>query len=254
MLLNEEEKARFKRDGAIIRRAQVPDQLTAPARELIEGWYREAYVPERIAAYTQRTFAPELGSEPALLDLFHRSGVRELAVDLLGTVAPVTTVQIQLRLPDAEVRGAQPEKAMHVDGVACPHLDPRELRTFSLLVGVVLSEIDDPAGGALHYVPGGHLRMAEWFGSAWSLGITEQTPPEIGTEQGVPLLGGPGDLLLMHHLVPHAVGRNLTSRPRAMAYFRVSHPNHAGRRLEALRNPWLDYPPLATPDARPATR
>jgi len=28
----------------------------------------------------------------------------------------------------------------------------------------------------------------------------------------------------MHHLVPHSVGRNYTSTPRVMAYFRVSHP------------------------------
>jgi hypothetical protein len=48
----------------------------------------------------------------------------------------------------------------------------------------------------------------------------------------------------MHHLVPHSVGRNLTPFPRVMAYFRVSHPDHPRRRLEALRDPWLDYPPL----------
>jgi hypothetical protein len=29
-----------------------------------------------------------------------------------------------------------------------------------------------------------------------------------------------------------------------MAYFRVSHPAHPRRRLEALRDPSLDYPPL----------
>ncbi|MFF5808882.1 hypothetical protein [Streptomyces sp. NPDC012746] len=39
-----------------------------------------------------------------------------------------------------------------MDGVGCPHLDPAELRTFSLLVGVVLSPITRPDAGALHYV------------------------------------------------------------------------------------------------------
>ncbi|PMR62094.1 hypothetical protein C1A38_06210, partial [Verrucosispora sp. ts21] len=46
-------------------------------------------------------------------------------------------------------------------------------------------------------------------------------------------------------LVPHAVGRNMTAAPRIMAYFRVSHVNHASHRLAALRDPWLDFPPLA---------
>jgi hypothetical protein len=49
----------------------------------------------------------------------------------------------------------------------------------------------------------------------------------------------------MHHLVPHAVGRNTGTEPRVMAYFRVSHIHHAERRIEALQNPWLDYPPLS---------
>jgi ectoine hydroxylase-related dioxygenase (phytanoyl-CoA dioxygenase family) len=153
-------------------------------------------------------------------------------------------VQIQIRVPEADLVTIQPEKAMHVDGVACPHLDPDELRTFSLLVGVALSDVGDPAGGALRYVPGGHLRMSEWFRSEWSLGITDQVPPQIDAEGGVPFLGVPGDVLLMHHLVPHAVGRNHTLAPRIMAYFRVSHVDHADRRLDALRDPWLDYPAL----------
>jgi hypothetical protein len=35
-----------------------------------------------------------------------------------------------------------------------------------------------------------------------------------------------------------------------MAYFRVSHVAHAEHRLQALQDPWLDYPGLA--DLHPA--
>jgi ectoine hydroxylase-related dioxygenase (phytanoyl-CoA dioxygenase family) len=200
--------------------------------------------PEQLIGYTQRTFAPRLGSHPDVLALFTASGVADLVQDLVGEFAPVTTAQIQIRIPEGELPDAQPEKAMHVDGVACPHLDPAELRTFSLLVGIVLSDVSDPAGGALRYVPGGHLRMAEWFRTEWALGLTDQVPTHIDAAQGTPLLGHPGDLLLMHHLVPHAVDRNCTASPRVMAYFRVSHVRHASRRLDALRDPWLDFPAL----------
>ncbi|WP_307961894.1 phytanoyl-CoA dioxygenase family protein [Salinispora arenicola] len=212
---------------------------------MVTDWYRTDLDQRRLAEFTQRTFAPHLGDHRDLLALFAQSGVAGLAGELLGDVSPVTTTQIQIRVPERDLGQAQPEKAMHVDGVACPHLDPADCRTFSLLVGVVLSDISDPAGGALRYVIGGHLRMAEWFRTQWSLGITAQVPPHIVAEQGTPLLGKPGDVLLMHHLVPHAVGRNLTAMPRIMAYFRVSHVNHANRRLAALRDPWLDFPPLA---------
>lgn len=242
MLLHPLELNAFATEGTIIKRRFVPPSLVERATALITDWYRSDMDQSRLVDYTQRTFAPDLGNHPDILALFSRSGVANLVHELVGDFAPITTTQIQIRVPESEVEHLQPEKAMHVDGVACPHLDPAELRTFSLLVGVVLSDISDPSGGALRHVPGGHLQMAEWFRTEWSVGITEQVPPHIDTEQGKPFLGGPGDVLLMHHLVPHAVGRNTTTTPRIMAYFRVSHVDHASRRLDALRDPWLDFP------------
>jgi hypothetical protein len=244
MQLTDTEKAGFKRDGLIIRRGIVAPELIAPATALIDSWYREQMDPDRIADYTQRTFAPHLGNHPALLNLLHASGAIGLAAGLLGEISPVTTAQIQIRIPELDLPRAQPDKAMHVDGVSCPHLDPDELRTFSLLVGIPLCDINDPRGGALHYRLGGHLTMSKWFNSQWSLGITEQTPPEVDADTGTPFLGSAGDVLLMHHLVPHAVGRNDTATPRVIAYFRLSHPHHASRRLQALSDPWLDFPTL----------
>lgn len=244
MRLTRDELTAFATDGALVKRRFVPDHLIQSAAALVNDWYHNHMDPAKITAYSQRTFAPDLGSHPDLLALFSRSGVIELVAQLVGDHQPVSTVQVQIRVPEATLPDVQPEKAMHVDGVACPHLDPAELRTFSLLVGVVLSDVSNPAGGALRYVPGGHLRMAKWFRTEWSLGMTDQVPPHIDTEQGTPLLGGPGDVLLMHHLVPHSVGHNHTSQPRVMAYFRVSHVDHPTRRLDALRDPWLDYPAL----------
>jgi ectoine hydroxylase-related dioxygenase (phytanoyl-CoA dioxygenase family) len=243
--LTPQEKAEFIRDGVVIRRGFVPPHLSDRARSKVDTWYRTRLDLALIDSYTQRTFAPELGNDQDLLSLFHESSVAELVASLVPDTQPITSVQIQIRIPESSA-AAQPEKAMHVDGVACPHLDPAELRTFTLLVGVVLSEVTDPHGGALRYVPGGHLRMAEWFRTEWSVGITDQVPPHIDAEQGTPLLGMPGDVLLMHHLVPHSVGRNTTTSPRVMAYFRVSHTQHSAQRLEALRNPWLEYPTLDT--------
>ncbi|HEV2378087.1 MAG TPA: phytanoyl-CoA dioxygenase family protein [Streptosporangiaceae bacterium] len=244
MPLDADELTAFAANGIIIKRGFVAPELVGKATSLVTEWYRTAMDQSQLAEFTQRTFAPHLGSHPDVLALFTNSGIADLTRTLVGDFTPVTTTQIQIRVPEAELGHEQPDKAMHVDGVACPHLDPAELRTFSLLVGVALSGIRDPAGGALRYVPGGHLRMAEWFRTEWSLGITEQTPPHIGAQEGIPFLADPGDALLMHHLVPHAVGRNRTTTPRIMAYFRVSHVSHAGRRLDALRDPWLDFPPL----------
>lgn len=245
MHLSPDDISQFARDGALIKRGLVGPALTARASALITHWYRSSWERARLVDFTQRTFAPELGSHAATLALFAESGVADIVRELVGEFAPVNTTQIQIRIPDADLLHAQPEKSMHVDGVACPHLDQAELRTFSMLVGVLLSDITDPDGGALRYVPGGHLKMADWFRTDWHLGTTDQVPPHIDAARGTPLLGECGDVLFMHHLVPHAVGRNRTSIPRVVAYFRVSHVEHATRRVEALRDPWLDYPPVA---------
>jgi hypothetical protein len=239
-----QEMAGFVRDGILIRRDLVPAALIGRARTLIDQWLRTGMDTHLIGAYTQRTFAPELGSHPDILALYHQSGVADLAASLTPRTAPVTTAQIQIRLPETNDSPPQPVKAMHVDGVACPHLDPAELRTFTLLAGVVLSTITEASAGALHYVPGGHLRMARWFNTEWSAGMTDQVPPQIDAEHGTPVLARPGDVLLMHHLVPHAVGTNAAADPRVMAYFRISHERHTEQRLQALRDPWLEYEPL----------
>ncbi|MGP3638548.1 phytanoyl-CoA dioxygenase family protein, partial [Streptomyces sp. 24-1644] len=178
-------------------------------------------------------------------------GLAELAEDLVrpATTAPVTRAQIQVRLPDG---AQQPVKAMHVDGVACPHLEPRDLRTFTFIVGVVLDGSATADAGALHYVPGGHRRMARYFATDWVLGQPAQTPDDIDAQNGIPLTAEPGDVVVMHHLVPHRVGLNTSSTPRVMAYFRVSHAQHPDLALRALSDPWLEYPALAAL-ARPKT-
>ncbi|MGW7304067.1 phytanoyl-CoA dioxygenase family protein [Streptomyces sp. NPDC054835] len=234
----------FVDTGVLIRRGLVGRLLVDRAAALVDTWMREAYEPDRLTAYTARSFAPEVEQHPDLLALYHRSGLSDLVGQLLqpATAAPVPRAQIQIRLPDG---AEQPVKAMHVDGVSCPHLAPSDLRTFTLIAGVVLGGGASADGGALHYVPGGHHRMASYFADDWVLGQVAQTPPDIEAQDGTPFTAEPGDVVVMHHLVPHKVGVNTTSAPRVMAYFRVSHTGHQDVALAALTDPWLEYPALA---------
>lgn len=141
---------------------------------------------------------------------------------------------------------------MHVDGVSCPHLESRDLRTFTFIVGVVLDGSATADAGALHYVSGGHHRMADYFATDWVLGQASQTPDDIAAQDGAALTAEPGDVIVMHHLVPHRVGINTSSTPRVMVYFRVSHAQHSDLAFRALSDPWLEYPALAAL-ARPGT-
>jgi hypothetical protein len=241
-----EEKRQFVRDGLIIRRKFIRDKIVQAAQRVLEDWYATSLDVTAINKYTQKTFGPNLGMHPDLLNVYYGSGLESLANSFVfpDAIQPVSTVQIQIRVPDKMLPTPQPKKSMHIDGVACPHLNPKELRTFTLLIGVLLSEVNEVDGGALRYVPGAHIDMAEWFRSEWTLGTTEQVPPRINTIPGFPFLGKPGDVILMHHLVPHAVGSNRMARPRFMLYFRVKHERHGEYVLDALRDPWLEFPSL----------
>ncbi|MFJ6433318.1 phytanoyl-CoA dioxygenase family protein [Streptomyces sp. NPDC091416] len=239
-----DERRRFLDDGVLIRRGLIHGEVLSRARDLVNDWLAEAYDPARLTAYTERSFAPELEGHPDLLAVYHHSGLAELAGDLLrpARATPVTRAQIQIRLPHST---QQPVKRMHVDGVSCPHLEPRDLRTFTFIVGVVLDGSGAADAGALHYVPGGHHRMADYFATDWALGQPAQTPADIDAQNGTAFTAEPGDVIVMHHLVPHRVGINTSSAPRVMAYFRIHHAQHNDLALAALSDPWLEYQALA---------
>ncbi|MEU9068918.1 phytanoyl-CoA dioxygenase family protein [Streptomyces sp. NPDC048306] len=246
-----DERRRFVDDGVLIRRGLIHGTVLSRARGLVGSWLTEAYDPARLTAYTERSFAPELEEHPDLLALYQRSGLAELAEDLLRPACPtpVARAQIQVRLPYG---AEQPVKRMHVDGVSCPHLEPSDLRTFTFIVGVVLDGGATADAGALHYVPGGHHRMARYFATDWVLGQPAQTPDDIDAQDGIAFTAEPGDVIVMHHLVPHRVGINTSDTPRVMAYFRIRHAQHPDLALRALSDPWLEYPVLAGL-ARPGT-
>lgn len=106
MPLTTEELAAFTTDGVLAKRGFVPTDLIQRATSLIADWYRNRMDPTEIISYTQRTFAPELGSHPDLLALFTSSGVLDVVTSLVGAFAPVTTAQIQIRVPESELPDA----------------------------------------------------------------------------------------------------------------------------------------------------
>jgi ectoine hydroxylase-related dioxygenase (phytanoyl-CoA dioxygenase family) len=242
------EAERFAEEGVIIRCQLVQPELIAHAREAIEAWSRNSCNASQIETYTQKTFAPELGSDPALLNIYRQSGLERLAASLVmpDLVQPVTTAQVQIRIPEGQGGSQQPVKALHVDGVACPHLDACELRTFTLLAGVMITETASREAGALEYVPGAHLDMARWFREEWKPGAPEQVPSWLTGQPRAHFCGRPGDVILMHHLLPHAVGVNRSNHPRINIYFRIKHERHDTQRVAALRDPWLEFPRLRT--------
>jgi Phytanoyl-CoA dioxygenase (PhyH) len=241
----------FIKAGVLIRKSCVPLSMLEIIRNKINNWFQYSFDASRINEYTQTTFAPDLRSDESLLAIFNQSALKELASLLLSParLQSVATGQVQIRLPDSEFP-LQPEKSMHVDGVSCPHLDPAELRTFTLLVGVIVTPVELSEAGALRYLPGAHHKMAKWFREEWTPASTDQVPKLVGAMEGIPFTGSPGDAIIMHHLIPHSVGINQTPTPRVMVYFRVKHEDHDRQKVAALKDPWLEFPGLRSATTR----
>src|SRR5262249_55523409 len=110
MSLSADDLATFTNDGMIAKRGFVPSEQVERAATLVSRWYRNEMDQTQLTIYTQRTFAPELGSHRDLMALLTDSGVAELVKDLVGEFAPVTTAQIQIRVPEADLIQIQPEK------------------------------------------------------------------------------------------------------------------------------------------------
>jgi hypothetical protein len=245
MSLTQDQIRSFEQSGVLKLEQAVPPDLLRTACELVNGWMGDGFDRSRLEEYTNRTFAPELGTDPRLLAVFNESRLRSDCESLIGPEGfdPVRTVQIALRVPAALTPGVtQPIKPMHVDGVYCSFLPAGDLRTFTLNVGVMLDDVPDSQGGALHYVPAGHKRMAQWLRDGGTPTPETEAPEDIAKLPGRPLCGKAGDAVILHHLVPHRVGTNHTSHLRSMLYFRVKHVDHERLKLEALTDPWIELP------------
>jgi len=212
MPLTIDELTTFTTNGMVIRRDAVPLELVNRAHFLITEWYRSDMDDSRLVDYTRRTFAPELGNHPDILALLDRSGVTDLIGELVGDFCPSRPHNPD-SCPENELHKASRTSITSTESPA-PHLDPAELRTFSLLVGVVLSDITDAAGVRCAT---SRRPPSRRNGSARMVARHHRSSaPIYRRERALPSLGVPGDVLLMHHLVPHAVGRNRNGPHRGL--------------------------------------
>ena len=211
--------------GAVHRATGFVDGLVAaePPDPTVRGPYN----------YFRRT-----DESPELRSLLTRSHALSIAEQLTGTGTLVEPWQVQLALnipPNPHRPGMH-----HIDGA--PHDPDGRPGTFTLLVGVLLTDQLTEDAGNLWVWPGTHLTHAEYF--------REHGPDAFFTANGYPpiplpepeqVCGRAGDLLLAHYLLGHNIGGNSTEVTRRAAYFRVKRHGHDPRWREFLQDPWLDY-------------
>jgi hypothetical protein len=137
-------------------------------------------------------------------------------------------------------------QSWHVDGLGRGYWG-----TFSLLIGIPLSDQFEEYSGNLCLHDGSHVLLQPYmreYAAKWN--SAESFDEKFALQRSVkkPLLEEPtqviasrGDVVIALHKVAHLGGPNYSNDIRKMLYFRVSHQRHGELRLDALDDLWIEY-------------
>ena len=127
----------------------------------------------------------------------------------------------------------------HVDGLK---VNPA---SFTMLVGILLSDQTGDDMGNVHVWPGSHLAVAAF---ARDHGIDEllarsdaTSHPPIDATRRTQVHGRPGDVVFAHYLLAHNIGGNMSPIIRRTVYMRLKHRGHAEHWRQALTDPFFEY-------------
>ena len=225
--------------GFVVIRDAIPSSLVAAANETIDALLQRR--PPEPGHVGNLAFFERAEDEPELMNLIHAGSVLAAAERLTGsgTLDVRPQPQVALNYPPSPHRPGGP----HIDGGA-PEPDGRP-STFTMLVGVLLTDQAHKDMGNLWVWPGSHLSHQDYFrehGHDELLRSGGQLP--IALREPEQVLGRPGDVILAHYLLGHNIGGNTSTEVRRAVYFRLKHRDHDRRWRTCLRDAWADYAPI----------
>jgi hypothetical protein len=242
--LTDDDLRRFAVDGYLVVPDAVPEALLAAADAEIDELIRAVAPHEGDDGPGQHAWFPRRRRLPRCDDVLRRSPALAVAGEL---VAPDTLdhafdhIQVATTVaPWSHVPGGP-----HIDGHG-PGQDPPA--SFTMLVGVLLTEQRDTQSGNLWVWPGSHLAHERLFRDRGSRVLQASgghstliaPPAPLGPPRAV--TGGRGDLVLAHFLLGHNKGGNLAPWERRTIYYRLAVPGHAERWEQTFLDAWTEYP------------
>jgi ectoine hydroxylase-related dioxygenase (phytanoyl-CoA dioxygenase family) len=177
----------------------------------------------------------------ALLRLLRETPVASLAKSLCAATAleiAFDQAQIALCLPPFP----HSPGGGHIDG--CEFDEDGRPGSFTMLIGVLLSDQTRENTGNLWVWPGTHRTHAAYFREHGpdSIATCEQHMPRIDLHAPTQVVGNAGDLVLAHYLLGHNTGGNYESDEiRRCVYYRVRKLGHLDRWREAITDERLEF-------------
>ncbi len=246
MQLAHAQKVGFFEKGYVHISGAVPGVMVDAAVKAINHSFGNGIDPAEMINFRSRSFCPELRQAPVITDLYNRTPVKALAESMIGAgkVNPVTAGQIAVRFPLLD--DPSPALRPHLDGRYSPHngVPAGELFSFTLLVGIALSEVTTDYAGNLVAWPGTHRLFEQYFrenGTDFIMQGDANEMPPVEMPQPQMMTARPGDAFLVHYQVAHTAAPNLSPHPRYAIYFRLRHVDHETHRFETLSDIWIEW-------------
>ncbi|UDY36321.1 phytanoyl-CoA dioxygenase family protein [Dermatobacter hominis] len=246
MRLDDDDLRRFATDGHLLLPGVVDEALLAAADAEVDELVAGTPPMEGDGGPGVNAWFEPRARLPRCEDVLRRSPALSLAeqlVDPLGLDFAFDHVQVSTTTaPYDHIPGGP-----HIDGHA-PGQDPPA--SFTLLVGVLLSDQSEPSTGNLWVWPGSHLDHQQLFRERGtkvlqgSGGHSTLIPDPPVLARQVPVLGRRGDLVLAHHLLGHNKGGNTAPQQRRTLYYRLAATGHTDRWEATYLDAWTEYAPV----------
>ncbi len=219
----------------------VPPLMVAEALQAINHSVGQGMNVADMNRFRSQSYCPEIKNTPPITDLLKKTPAWDLAESVIGPgrIKPPGGGQIALRFPSRDEPGqARP----HLDGMYSPHNGVPEgtIGNFTMLLGVMLSDVPAPLMGNLMVWPGTHKLYEAYFREHGPQSLLQGMPP-VELPAPEPVTGHAGDVVLVHYQLAHGVGPNVSPHTRYMIFFRLSHVDHDSLHWECMTDIWREW-------------
>lgn len=242
-MITPQQKRDFARQGYLHLPGAVSREKIDTARMHINHWLGHHFDPTQVELYSAQSYCPELRESPIIRDLVDASGLFEAAEALTvpGRLKPTSRGQIALRFP----RPDAPAKRLggHIDGTPGDNngVPPGTIYSFTMLIGIALSDVDRENAGNFVLWPGSHRVLEEWFRERSLYDLLDTGLPKLDYGPPMQVQWKAGDAIIAHHQTVHGIAPNRSPDIRYACFYRLHHVEHEALKEEVVRNLWLEY-------------
>ncbi len=254
MQLSYEQKQAIYEQGYVVVPGVIPRVMIDAALRAINHSVGEGMSAEEMTTFRAQSYCRELQTAPVITDLLNKTPAWSLAESAIGegAIKPVRGAQIALRFPT--LQDPPPPPHPHLDGMYTPTNGVPEgtIQNFTMLLGVVLSDVSKPYAGNLTVWPGTHRIYEHYFQQHGWQSLLKGMPP-VALPEPQQLMAQAGDVVLCHYQLAHGITANISPNIRYAIYFRLHHVEHETYGKQTMTDIWLEWPGMQAFTGQTAT-